>query len=414
MSAIQTVSVAARIHWLLGCASWALGVFLLAQSGCAVFGTSCSDGRRSGDTQSDQCTDSTHYITCDGGEGYEYDVLKACPSETPLCVARSTGHQCVSQDQSECVVSLPDISGDQIRASDVNGDGSTDLLYLVGATLTLALASPAGGYALPTPLVAPVSDFRLAQANKDGILDLVALSSAGSLFAIPGAGDGRFPDAGKSELFQGGAYLLGVGDLDGDGVDEVLLQNENQQLTAVSVTERAALATIDWQAQTRLSHALVADTDGDGVAELIASDASRCQVFAQKDGKWALRTSLAGEVLAAADFDGNGLADLVLNQTSSVEVELGRADGSFEAEAPVAGTALAAQDLNGDGNVDLELARSGTLLPLYGRGDGRFEEGAALQISVNGSTALVSTASGTELVFGSYSVSQVKSACLSR
>ena len=77
-------SVVKRRQALLGCV--ALGVFTLLLSSLTGCGSSCSDNRKADNGSNGPCGDTTHYLACVGGEGYEHDEVMACPSETPHCV----------------------------------------------------------------------------------------------------------------------------------------------------------------------------------------------------------------------------------------------------------------------------------------------------------------------------------------
>lgn len=92
------VRVEKRRHVWWVCISAGALLFLSGLPAC-VFGTSCSDGRKAQRGDDGPCTDSTHFMTCVGGEGYEHDQEKACPSDAPLCVPTAWGdHQCKASE----------------------------------------------------------------------------------------------------------------------------------------------------------------------------------------------------------------------------------------------------------------------------------------------------------------------------
>lgn len=83
--------------WWACVSNGVVALLLLGSQQACIFGTSCSDGRRA-DGDYGPCSDSSHFTTCQGGEGYEYDVEKACPSATPVCVTRNVSdHQCIAR-----------------------------------------------------------------------------------------------------------------------------------------------------------------------------------------------------------------------------------------------------------------------------------------------------------------------------
>ena len=88
----------------------------------------------------------------------------------------------------------------------------------------------------------------------------------------------------------------------------------------------------------------------------------------------------------AADTNGDGIPDLIASQEAYIQVLFGNGDGTFRPgpnTLTVAGDAVsfAATDLNGDGKVDLALANGNGVVVSLGIGDGTFQSGVLYQIN---------------------------------
>lgn len=139
---------------------------------------------------------------------------------------------------------------------------------------------------------------------------------------------------------------------------------------------------------------VIADFDGDGVADLVAAhpnDGTVTLFRGDGAGGFAPASTVATgplpRALAVADFDGDGRPDLAVANFGgpSVSVLLGRGDGFAPAvewalESPLNPTAVVAGDFDGDGRADLALtlaygfsnATPGRVVVLRGDGLGGF------------------------------------------
>jgi hypothetical protein len=140
----------------------------------------------------------------------------------------------------------------------------------------------------------------------------------------------------------------------------------------------------------------MADFDGDGNLDLVASSASGPELtvlLGNGDGSFRSGTNYGGlypgGFLTVSDINGDGIADVALvtgskscGSRTTVDILLGNGDGSFQ--LPVSSCAgagsyqVAAGDLNGDSTMDLVTADFnqgfGTdVTVLVGHGDGTFE-----------------------------------------
>ncbi|MEO7036934.1 MAG: VCBS repeat-containing protein [Polyangiaceae bacterium] len=385
-----------------------------AQQGCGVLiGTSCSDGHYDSYGSPEQCVDTNHYMTCEGGEGQDHDAEKACPSDTPVCVATKNGsdHGCESQDQIDCVAQVPEFYVDDLHAANLNGDALSDLVFVSESTLGVALGT-ASGFSASIKIADFTSEFSLAHMNDDAAVDLVAMDRTGSVNILLGQGDGTF--ATPKRVLNGALHLLATGDLDADGIDDIVVQSDPGRFAWLGSAQGFALSEIVLDPRTVPTRAIVVQTDSG--AEILFADAYSDVDLYAREGGWALKQSLSGQFVTAADFNGDGRPDLLINTQGYADVYLGQANGSWELGASVPGGARLAADLDADGNVDIELQRASGLLPLRGRGDGTFVEGPELHLFTLDSSAfvLVATARGNELLINYGPTDQVNASCVAR
>ncbi len=387
-----------------------------AQQGCGVLmGTSCSDGHYDSYGSPEPCTDTNHYMTCEGGEGQDHDSEKACPSDTPVCVAATNGldHQCKSQDQLDCVAQVPDFYVDDLQAANLNGDALSDLVFVSESSIGVVLGT-ASGFSAITQVADFSSEFRLAHMNDDAAVDLVTLDRTGSVNILLGQGDGSF--APPKRVLNGALHLMATGDLDADGIDDIVVQSDPGRFAWLGSAQGFAPSEIVLDSRTVPTRASVAHA-GSGGAEIVFADTySDVHVYARKGTGWVWSQSLSGQLMSDADFNGDGRSDLLLNFQGYASVYLGQADGTFELGASMPGGARLAADLDADGNMDIELQRTSGLLPLRGRGDGTFAEGPELHLFTLDYYAfvLIGTARGNELLIDYGPIDQVNASCVAR
>jgi hypothetical protein len=250
-------------------------------------------------------------------------------------------------------------------AGDVNGDGFDDLFAASLDGLQVFYGSPAG----PVPGTpwrgASVSLSAAGDVNGDGFDDLLAGDPfftdgqewEGSIALYYGSPTG--PSTTPGWVLEGdatglrlGEAVLGVGDLNGDGFDDIaaLATYSVDAVLRVYLGSAAGPATTaHWQYQTwrQLSAAGVGDVDGDGFDDLLigvpqfpCNPSGACSPWGQ-----------------AKLFRGSsaGLGD----------IHDWRLDGEYSGDQVGWGVASAG-DLNGDGYQDVAVAGSGRVLAFFG------------------------------------------------
>jgi hypothetical protein len=284
-----------------------------------------------------------------------------------------------------------------LAITDLNSDGSLDLVAtsIDGASVAYFYDHEAHGFApqdlriddegtsaLPTGIAA-------ADLDGDGHTDLVVADSGLSEIAVllqRGAGSfNAVPDATLgSAVDTSGPAAIAVGDLDGDGILDIVCANQGtndlaiyQQFspTIVGTEPKQRLGT---SATTKQVTAVeIADIDGDGRPDIATANggAGTLTIFFQlPDGTYPMTpdVTLGGvgtpSALVVADLDGDGDLDLACTDSTgnAVHVFLQTAPRVFATPGTTLGggntngpAAIVAADFNADGRIDLACANQG-------------------------------------------------------
>jgi hypothetical protein len=293
-------------------------------------------------------------------------------------------------------------SGDwrHIVATDLDGDGRLDLTVGSVYSLDLLMGSGDGSFdprSLPDP--GATLDLLLADLDGDGHLDAISEGGvrwgdgmAGFASAIPEPVNGTLLAAGRfaarSQVvlctFDGALALVGAdstrvltvenrvsfaacprtaaaGDLDGDGVDELVVLDDS----GLGVLRLGAGAPAHYPLTGGFAVTL-ADVDGDGRLDaVVAGNAGLTTWRGQGDGSFAapIHVPQSGNwyALASADFDRDGHVDILGLADLHAGIALGDGKGGFAALQPLTGgegpvEGVVAADLDNDGLPDVALA----------------------------------------------------------
>jgi hypothetical protein len=299
--------------------------------------------------------------------------------------------------------------------ADVNGDGKIDAVVTdffsmdmmvvfgngAGTFATPALGYPVGGDVWTGPVVA---DF-----NGDGRPDVMIPSSIpdewSSLVYLANTGNGAFVaphdyfDPNGAVGTSADSYGMATADLNGDGLADFVVGNLSDDASVgVTVflsnsTTKALHFSANYGSGGYLKFVALADIDGDGKVDLVASNGDPTQgtllVF-RGNGDGTFQTSPTSISVASGaglgqlvvgDFDRNGRPDIaVLDTIGNAWILLNNSTSgspSFATPAPHAltwtGWEIAAADL-GNGNLDLVItqAQSTAVSILLGNGSGGF------------------------------------------
>ena len=231
--------------------------------------------------------------------------------------------------------------------------------------------------------------------------------AAAALLIVCAASAGR--DAAAAPIFSSfsvgyptgsGAASVGMGDLNGDGKQDVVTANATAGTVSVLLgSGDGALGTpVDYPIGTHPNRIYVADFNSDGLADVATWKSGGLFSILLSNGDATLRrvSEIADPGWEPGDVDGDGRLDLVAVTGDTATVRRGSGDGTFgpATHSPLErGVALCAvSDLNRDGRADLVVRYSYDegndtfffLQVMLGSGDGSFTAGAVVaQTSVD-------------------------------
>lgn len=290
-----------------------------------------------------------------------------------------------------------------LTAADFNNDGRTDLalsapltnnsqqqaLWFFSGSGTGAFASPVLYLANENARVMVISDY-----NRDGRPDLFQITSNGALNVLTATATGFNAPRGFSYGMGGGPQNLAAGDVNGDGVNDLVISaGLPVWLPGNGRGEYGAPVPITNEPNNGIAGSLLRDFNRDGRLDVavLYHNAQIITIYLNNGrGEFSLRATLntgaSPTRLDAADFNQDGAPDLVARgPAGGLSLYLNNGQGSFTPNATglggaQAGDVFAVGDFNGDGLPDLALPDPATqsgqgtprFLILPGNGQGGF------------------------------------------
>lgn len=311
-------------------------------------------------------------------------------------------------------------TGGALTVGPLVGSADPDAAVVVGQTVEILTGDGAGGFlfdqSLP-PLTGTYQPYALAIGNLDGANDLdlavLAVDGVNGRLAVylNSAGvftqDANSPYMGPDALPGFDAGDLAVGDLNGDGRDDLAALSQNDQLLYLYLTDTNPANPLLSVAQQFVPvvgvDLTVADLNHDGRLDVGAAFGNGLYVRLNGDGAGQL-LPLPNQVSThsyalSGDVNQDGRLDIVTGSTAGdLSVYLGQPDGtfpatpSFQVSPSVLASCAVLADLNGDNLPDLITNNlvGPELFVFLNQGGGQFPMTADLTINLNGAVSNLS------------------------
>lgn len=263
----------------------------------------------------------------------------ACSGVAPVCLDFAGSSICRTNDESTCVTLDPALRGASVRAADLDGDGSSDLVFLAEGSVVIASGLASGGFAPPLTLVEGVDSFELVDLTRDDQADLLVLEQ-GKLVLVPGTGDGTFDTGAARVLLESVTAVLGVVDFDVDGFNDVVVKGAGERLTALPSSADFEPQPLDLAAPPSPVRVFAADLDGDETVELLVEGGQKQVGVYQLDVDfWVQTKTLLGKVAL--------LAHLNADETARSRLQCGGAAGGLGPVGPAGWRLRRSRELRG-------------------------------------------------------------------
>lgn len=213
---------------------------------------------------------------------------------------------------------------DQWRVGDVDGDGATDVIFVASGKVICKHADDS--LVWESDLIEARSLVALADLDRDGRTEVVVVGDRGSAYVLNGATGRVLWEVPRA--VRGFSASVRLGDLDGDGLDELYVGQCVQSTigaAAYSFRDGYAAPRTLWQLPSSTDRCgyqndLLVDVDGDGMSEVVmAQGDTSMRVLDGRSGvlRWEVPAPMSGSftqmsVPLAIDVDDDPARELVV------------------------------------------------------------------------------------------------------
>jgi hypothetical protein len=338
----------------------------------------------------------SYFVLGDFKGGHTLDVAAAGASGVWLFASNGNG----TFSPGVLAASLASGSG-KLATADFNGDGKPDLVVTMPAPragFAVLLGNGNGTFQPPQTFAEPAEPFAVAagKLTTQGYPDIVVASATSAeVYVYLGNGAGGF--TGPTFVYLPGATDLAIGDINGDGIPDLVDPGVNIALGKGNGTFKQPESYAIEGAQGTYNLVLADLRNNDRIDIVTDSEYAVSVLLNQgkgryEDGGWTTVSGGAG-CGAAADYNGDGKPDLAVNNSSGVAILLGtgKAESPFTAGATMTlsgADCLVTGDLNGDGIPDLLVPTATAVVAFLGNGDGTFTQASSTPTPTSGYLAL--------------------------
>ena len=238
-----------------------------------------------------------------------------------------------------------------VGVGDFNGDGRSDILWQTGTgVVTDWLGQPNGSFVsnqqnLSTQVDSTWHVVGTGDFNGDGRMDVLWQNTSGAIVDWLGQPNGAFAgnNASFTTAFNSSWHVAGTGDFNGDGITDILWRNDDGTVTDWLGQPNGSFVSNQQNVSTMVDSSWhivgTGDFNGDGIDDVLWQNTSgaivdwlgqRNGAFAGNNASFTTAFDSSWHVAGTGDFNGDGIDDILWrNDNGTVTEWFGQPNGSF-------------------------------------------------------------------------------------